>query len=154
MAEVLEALRNATFPQIRWDPRDKPILVADGRVYTIPKVRSMVKAASAYVVGITEKYFAHLCQSLRAEAVHFYEMRVQDLSPLGHIRGLQRPAIRWNPKVTALSPLVACSGLRALLLEDTPGVRDLAPISQLSDLLALEFSGGMWKKNVAHTAGG
>lgn len=151
MAEMLEALRNATFPHVRWDPQDKPILVADGRVYSIPKVHSVVEAASAYVVGITDRYFGHLCHSLRAEAVHFYEMKVQDLSPIRNVCGLQRLAIRWNTKMTSLSPLVACHGLRVLLLEDTPGVRDLAPVGHLSNLRALEFSGGMWKKNVAHT---
>lgn len=151
MPDQIEELKQIAHSDVKWDPADKPIVVADGRAYPVSELAAPLEAASAYVVGIGDKHFARLCRHLRAPIVYFYEMRVQDLSPLSELAGLRQLAICWNTKAEDLAPLADCSSLCVLLLENVPKAYDLSPMAKLADLRALEFSGGIWSKNRAHT---
>jgi hypothetical protein len=146
---VPEVLNRTPFPQAKWGPNDKPVLILDGQVVPIREIDSSVRGDAAYVVGVNQASFEQLCTNLRATAVHFYEMRVSDLSPLKHIGDLNHLAIRWNTKLSDLSPLGALTSLESLILEDTPKAHNLSPLQNCSRLQHIEFSGGIWNKNTA-----
>ncbi len=140
-------LKDLLFQEADWAPADRPVLIADGRVLRINELSAPVCARVACVVGVNQPSFANLCRLLRAETLHFHDMRVADIRPLTAIRGLKQLAIRWNNRLADLSPLAQLRQLQVLLLEDTPKVFDLGPISRCSALSALECSGGLWRKN-------
>ena len=147
----MDSLISHPWPLPRWDSKSKPVLVADGVLHSVPRLVEPVAAQHAYVVGLTDRWVSHLVRNLSTAALHFYEMRVTDLAPLSQVSGLRHLAIRWNTKVTSLEFLEAFSALETLVMEDTPKVTDLTPIAGLQNLRALEFSGGVWNKNRAHS---
>lgn len=151
MKSAIEALKAATWPGVKWDPAQKPVVVTDDGWCSIPELEAPIQGEAAYVVGVNDTQMTALCRWLETRAVHFYEMRVTDLGPLSTVAGLSELAIRWNTKVSDLGPLTKLSELRTLVLEDTPKVHDLRPVAGLQALRALEFSGGMWNKNEAET---
>jgi hypothetical protein len=143
----IDRLLEARFLDVRWDPADKPVLVANGRSYPIATLAEPVATDLAYVVGIRDRELLTLARWLRASAVHFYEMRVTDLAPLAGIDGLAHLAIEWNTKVHDLSPIGAFTALETLVLLATPKVRSLVPLETLARLRAFECSGGIWTRN-------
>ncbi len=151
MKSAIEALKAAKWPEVKWDPSRKPIVVTEDGWCSIPNLEAPIQGEVAYVVGVNDTHMMTLCRWLETRAVHFYEMRVTDLGPLAKLGGLTELAIRWNTKLSDLGPLSKLSDLRTLVLEDTPKVRDLQPVAALEALRALEFSGGIWNKNKAET---
>ena len=149
MTSSIQALKELTWPAVEWGTRDKPVAIVDGRLYPNAALGSRVEGLAAYVVGINEKSFPRLCERLRVETLHLYEMRVGDLGPLLQLPDLRGLAIRWNTKLSDVAPLGRLGPLRTLVLEDTPKVRDLSPLSALTGLSSLGFSGGIWNKNTA-----
>ena len=145
----LDSLKTLTWPEVEWDPQDKPIAIVDGELHAIARMKSRLEGTAAYVVGVNDKWFAKLCGHLRVQTLHFYEMRVSDLEPLVQLSALRRLALRWNTKLTSIVPVRSLQSLQILVLEDTPKVRDLSPVAKLHQLRSLEFSGGIWNKNIA-----
>ena len=141
--------KRMTFQDVEWGPDDKPVLIADGRVYRIDDLDEPLEPKAAYVVRVVQKSFEKLCRFLRPGILHFYEMRVGDISPLAGLHSLQQLAIRWNTKLADISPLSYPRELKILVLENTPKVVDLIPIADCVALRALEYSGGIWNKNSA-----
>ncbi|MBN1566724.1 MAG: leucine-rich repeat domain-containing protein [Acidobacteria bacterium] len=149
--KLITQLKRGTFQDVHWRPEDKPILIADGKLFLIDDLDAPVEADSAYVAGVNQKSFERLCRFLRPAKLHFYEMRVRDVRLLAEFHGLQQLAIRWNTQLVDIAPLSHLHQLRVLVLEDTPKVVDLNPIAYCMELSALEFAGGIWNKNCAST---
>ncbi len=97
----------------------------------------------------TIKSFEKALSLVSARVMHFYEMRVADISSLEKNNKLRELAIHWNSRLEDISPIAHIKELKGLVLEDTPKVHDLTPFSRCVTLESLEFSGGMWKKNKA-----
>ncbi len=149
--DAITKLLRTRFEGVRWGPGDKPVLVADGRLYRVTDLDCPVSAGTAYVVGVNQASFELLARFLRSEIIHFYEMRVADLAALTSFTGLRQLALCWNTKLEDISVLAAIEHLEVLVLSDTPKVHDLAPLAQCSLLSALEFSGGIQSKNYAES---
>jgi hypothetical protein len=147
---ILDRLFASRFRDVKWGVQDKPVLIADGQVLHIRKLDSRVRAHAAYAVGTTQRDFDRLMSHLRVDTLRLYEMRVPDLSTLTHLEQLTTLVIEWNTKVTSLQAVGSLVGLKTLAIVDTPKVRDLSPIAGLSQLIALDYSGGIWNKNVAN----
>lgn len=124
-----------------WTGVDKPVLYLDGKFASLNDADVLV-AKKAFIVGANDKSFPSLCRKLQAQTIKFHEMRVQDISAIAHIKGLQHLAIRWNTKLSDIAPLTALPQLIALSLENTPKVYDLNPLASLTKLIALDYSGG------------
>jgi hypothetical protein len=148
---LLDRVQLLRFPEVTWSEKDRPVLIADGRVFHVGELNSVVNAHAAYVVGVRQADFDRLCRFLRVEELSLYDMRVEDLSGLASFRTLTTLVIKWNTKAVSLAPIRHLSELRTLSIVHTPKVRDLDPIRGLTRLRALEFSGGMWTKNVANS---
>ncbi|MEQ1776859.1 MAG: leucine-rich repeat domain-containing protein [Burkholderiales bacterium] len=144
-------LRFDPFPETKWGVDDRPVLIVDGKVYRIKTLTHRVSGAAGYVVGVSDKEFPKLANLLDVELLQFYELRVSDLTPLSKINRLRHLTVRWNTKLTDLREIGRLSNLESLLLIDTPKVRDLSPLQNLVELRALEYSGGIWNRNVATT---
>ena len=86
-----------------------------------------------------------------SRVMHFYEMRVVDISALNNNSKLEELAIHWNSKLEDISPLASILKFKGLVLEDTPKIYDLSPLEKCVNLEILEYSGGMWKKNKANS---
>lgn len=151
MTSAITMLIRTTWPDVKWNAKDKPIAVIDGEAHRVADINARLEGAAAYVVGINEKLFPRFCEHVRVDSVHFYEMRVEDLGPLVQLQGLSHLAIRWNTKAKDISFLEGMASLRALILEDTPKIKNLSPLASLPNLSALMFSGGIWNKNRAET---
>lgn len=148
---LLDGLMALRFPSATWAMEDRPVLIADGRVLQVRELDSVVRASAAYVVGVNQADFDRLTRYLRTDALRMYEMRVPDLSSLRRIAQVTTLVIEWNTKAETLEPLGDLSELRTLSIVNTPKVRDLGPIARLIRLRALEYSGGIWSKNVANS---
>lgn len=151
MPGTSELMSYQSWPDVDWDPSDKPVVIADGVAHPLSTISDPFECSAAFVIGVNEKSFLRLCETVRTTSLHFYEMRVADLTPLSTFPKLEHLSIRWNTKVTDLSVLADLTRLRTLVLEDVPKVRDLAPLAALSRLTGLVFSGGIWNKNRART---
>ena len=139
------------FREVRWSEKDRPVLIADGRVFHVGELDSILRADAAYVVGVRQAEFDQLTKFLRAEELLLHDMRVEDLSAMARISTLTTLAIHWNTKVVSLEPIRHLPELTTLAIVDTRKVRDLGAITGLTRLRALEYSGGMWSKNVANS---
>lgn len=149
--ENIRSLLQSRAQGVDWSGEDKPIAIVDGRLCRVREMDSVEEGSSGYVVGVNDKTFPIACEYLRVETLHFYEMRVSDLTPLAQHLWLRRLAITWNTKVTSINPIGELGGLEVLVLEDTPKVRSLDPIARLHDLVALDYSGGICNKNRAES---
>jgi hypothetical protein len=136
---------------VEWNADNRPVVIANGKAIQVESIDSPIQTETAYVVGINQGKFEQLTRYLRAEMVHFYEMRVPDLSGLARLGSLRSLAIRWNTKMTSLDQIGDLRDLDTLILEDTPKVTDLGPVADLGGLRAFEYSGGIWNKNTAQT---
>jgi hypothetical protein len=135
------------FPDSQWSPDMRPVVVLDGIAQALNTIDKAVSSDIAYFVGVNQKSFERAMVLVNARVMHFYEMRVSDLTSLNKNKNLSELAIHWNSKLEDISPVAGIKGLKGLVLEDTPKVSDLSPLSQCIDLESFEFSGGMWKKN-------
>lgn len=142
-----------SWPDVDWDPADKPVVIADGVPHALSTLTATIDCKAAHVVGVNEKSMTRLCEVIRTRSLHFYEMRVADIGPLAAFPEMEHLSIRWNTKVTDLSAVGDLTQLRTLVLEDVPKVDDLGPLSALKKLVGLDFSGGIWNKNRAQTLG-
>ena len=144
-------LAGKDWPDLEWDAADRPLIIANGAVHRIEDLTAPLEVRAAYVVGVNQRSFERLTQFLRSTEVSFYEMRVADVSGLERIGPLRHLSIRWNTKLEALSSLACLDGLETLVLEDVPKVNDLAPLTALRQLRGLSYSGGLWNKNRAQS---
>lgn len=151
MPNPIPELHQLRFPNVKWGPSDKPVLVLDGQVYHVMGLNGELCGHSAYGVGIHGDHLPSLCAHLRVARLHLYEIRAANLAPLAHVSGLRELAICWNTKVNFLRFVSEMKELQTLVLEDTPKVNDLSPLAACTSLSALEFSGGIWNKNRART---
>ena len=135
------------FPDSKWSPEMRPVAVIDGEAYSIEKLDEKITGEIAYFAGVNEKNFQKVVSLFAAKVMHFYEMRVSDISGLCNCESLEELAIHWNTKLADISPIKKMTSLKSLVLEDTPKVSDLTPLENLAKLEILEYSGGMWKKN-------
>ena len=149
LLDDVRAIRSQEAPA--WDERDRPLLIADGRLIRLKELRADVRATQAYAVGVRPPDLDRLARHLTTEALVLYDVQVPDLTPLQHLGGLQWLALSWNTKVTSLDPLTSLRHLTRLTIDDTPKVRDLEPLASLTSLVALEYSGGIWNRNTALT---
>jgi hypothetical protein len=148
---LLDRLQLLRFPEVSWSEKDRPVLIADGRVFHVGELDSIVQADAAYVVGVRQADFDRLTRFLRTQELRFYDMRVEDVSAFARISALTTLVIEWNTKMVSLEPLRHLSELNTLSIVNTPKVRDLGAIAGLTRLRALDYSGGMWSKNVANS---
>ena len=107
-----DPLRPNPFPDAKWRPDDKPVLVVDGHAHRVLDLTTRVSGQAGYVVGVSARHFPDLCPRLDVETLQFYEMWVTDLRPLAGIRSLRKLAIRWNVKANDISPLGELGELR------------------------------------------
>ena len=135
------------FPDSQWSPEMRPVVVLDGMAQALSTMDDVVSADIAYFVGVNQKSFEKAMTLVNAKVMHFYEMRVADLTSLNKNTALRELAIHWNSKLEDISPIAKIKNLKGLVLEDTPKVFDLSTLSQCVDLESFEFSGGMWSKN-------
>lgn len=135
----------------RWEQKDKPVAIIDGKLHRVNEIESHIEGESAYIVGIKQNQFQRLCSLLQVTKLYFYEMRVEDLHSIMNQSHLLHLGISWNTKLIDLSPISALASLQTLILEDTPKAHDISPLSNLTNLKALEFSGGIWNKNTANS---
>lgn len=147
----IEAFRKIMRMGIRVDGIDRPIAVIDGEAFPIKMISKPVYAENACIFGITDMDMRHLCEILNVKRIEFSDMRVSDVGPLELIDGLKELAIHWNTKLVDISPIGKLTELELLLLDDTKKVNELAPLGNLKNLIAFEYSGGMWSKNTAKT---
>jgi hypothetical protein len=145
----LAELRALTWPNVRWGPHDKPVAIVDGVLHRLTGDAQPVEGRAAYAVGVDDASLATLCERVRVEALHLYEVRARTIEPLRRCAHLRALAVHWATKPTDLAPLGALSALETLMLVDTPKANDLAPLSRLKSLHGLEFSGGIWNKHRA-----
>jgi hypothetical protein len=148
---LLDALAALRFRGVEWGEADRPVLIADGRVLHVRDLDAVVRADAAYVVGLKQGDFDHLTRYLRADVLRFYDMQVPDLSSITRIGQLTTLMIEWNTKATSLEAVGNLSDLEVLSIINTPKMQDLGPIATLTRLHALEYSGGIWSKNVANS---
>jgi hypothetical protein len=145
------ALRFRPFPVTKWERTDKPILIVDGLLHRIRQLNERVSGDAAYVVGASEPDVAALGKLLDVEYLNFYELRADNLAPLGLMLRLRHLKIEWNTKLTSLEGLSNLRKLETLILENTPKTKDLAPLMLLTNLVAFQYSGGTWSKNHAES---
>lgn len=138
-------------PNVDWDSNIRPAIIVDNIQYSLAKLKTNpIKGQSAYIVGANQKTFEQICPVLCAPTLHFYDMRVSDLSTLltpYNIEHLRHLIITWNTKVSDISPLSKLTQLETLVLSDTTKIVKLGPLQSLQQLSFLEFSGGIWKPN-------
>lgn len=144
---IPEYLSCNPFPDSQWSPDMRPVVVLDGAAQALSTMNEVVTVDMAYFVGVNEKTFEKAMTLVKARVMHFYEMRVSDLTSLSKNEKLRELAIHWNSKIEDISPISEIYGLKALVLEDTPKISDLHSLSKCVDLESLEFSGGVYKKN-------
>lgn len=137
------------WPDTNWTAKDKPILIVDGTLYRIKSLSQKVSGTAAYVVGAGAREIEKLVSLLDVTYLHFYELRVVDLSPLAAIKKMRHLKINWNTKLTELKAIGQLRSLETLALVHVPKVKDLSPLAALSKLAALEYSGGIWSRNHA-----
>ncbi len=130
------------WPQANWRTEDKPLLILDGVIHRLRDLQGKVSGTAAYIVGMTEKDWPAVL-NVEAAYFHFYEMRVQDLSPLSSCAKLTHLKICWNTKLLDIGSLGSLARLETLILEDTPKVGDLGPLAGMPNLRAFKFAGGM-----------
>ncbi len=145
----IEAFRKIMMMGVRVDGVERPIAVIDGEAFPIKMITKPIFAENACIFGITDVDMRRLCENLNVKRIEFSDMRVSDVGPLEHIDGLKELAIHWNTKLVDLSPIGKLTDLELLLLDDTKKVNELAPLGNLKNLIAFEYSGGMWSKNMA-----
>jgi hypothetical protein len=126
-----------------------PILVADGHIHAISNLDHEIHATRAYAARLRGADLERVSRFLRADALVLDATQVEDLSELARMEQLQWLQISWNTKVATLDPLARLTGLTRLSIDDTPKVRDLQPIEALRNLVAFDYSGGIWNKNTA-----
>jgi hypothetical protein len=139
------------FPEAKWKPEDKPVVVIDGHVSRLVALPPHLSGHTAYIVGLSARHFPDICRRLDVEVLQFREMWVSDLSSLASLRSLRHLAIRSNLKASDIAPLSALPELRTLVLEATPRIHDLAPLVALRKLTHLEFGGGLRFRNTARS---
>jgi len=144
-------LTSNPFPESHWTPDMKPIAVLDGEPFSIKSLTDAVSVDISYFVGVNQKAFEKVVRLVSSRVMHFYEMRVADISGITQNSRLEELAIHWNSKLQDISPLADMQQLKGLVLEDTPKLYDLSPLEQCKELETLEYSGGMWKKNKANS---
>lgn len=125
----------------------RPVVVLDGIAQALSSMDEPESADIAYFVGVNQKSFEKAMTLVEARVMHFYEMRVADLTSLKKNTELRELAIHWNTQLEDIAPIAGIKGLQSLVLEDTPKISDLSPLSQCIELESFEYSGGMWKKN-------
>jgi hypothetical protein len=140
------------FPKTKWTVEDKPTLIVDGILHRLSSLALPLSGEAAYVVGINDACMPRLAEFLGVEFLHFYEMRVTDLSALANIKRLRHLKIHWNTKMSELGEIGALVQLETLVLENTPKIYDLQPLARLAALKALEISGGHRCSNDANHA--
>lgn len=129
-------LLNNPFPDCKWSQDMKPVAILDGVAYAISSMDDPKLANISYFIGVNQKTFEKVMKLVTSKVMHFYEMRVPDIS-----------ALSLNSKLEDISPFTKIHSLKSLVLEDTPKVYDLSPISMCKSIECLEYSGGIWKKN-------
>ena len=140
------------WPDVNWGEGDKPAIIVDGALYSLKDLTNQpVNGDLVYVVGSNGKNIELICSRINPVLIHFYEMRVEDLSVIRGFTRLTHLAIRWNTKVKDLSPISSLSNLNTLIIEDTPKVSSIAPLAELKRLKYLDYSGGIWNKNSTET---
>jgi hypothetical protein len=144
---IPEYLTTNPFPDSKWSPDMLPVIELDGIAHALNNIDEPVTGNVAYFVGVNQKSFEKAMTMVKAKVMHFYDMRVSDLTSLQKNIELCELAIHWNSKLEDISPIAKIKGLKSLVLEDTPKVSDLSPLSQCTELESFEYSGGMWKKN-------
>ena len=144
-------LTSNPFPESQWSPNLRPVAVLDGVPFSINSLSEPVSADISYFVGVNQKTFEKVIGLVSSRVMHFYEMRVADISSISQNTKLQELAVHWNSKLEDISPLADVHNLKSLVLEDTPKIYDLSPLEKCLGLECLEYSGGMWKKNNANS---
>ncbi len=144
---IPEYLTTNPFPDSKWSSDMRPVVVLDGTAHVLNNIDEPVSADIAYFVGVNQKSFEKAMALINAKVMHFYDMRVSDLTSLHKNIALCELAIHWNSKLEDISPIAKIKGLKSLVLEDTLKVSDLSPLSECIELESFEYSGGMWKKN-------
>ena len=129
----------------------KPVVVLDGVPQAIKSLTKPVSVNISYFVGVNQKSFEKAMSLVSSRVMHFYEMRVADISALKQNNKLQELAIHWNSKLEDISPLAEIPNLKSLILEDSPKIYDLSPLERCLEIECLEYSGGVWKKNKANS---
>lgn len=130
-------------PEVGWKGKKPPIAIIDDKVHSVSDIKSRVHGKSAYIVGVNQKSFASLCDHIDVETLHFYQMRVEDISPISKLRRLKQLAIVWNTKLTNLHPICSFAPLEVLVLQDIPKLRDLSALETQIHLQALELAGNL-----------
>lgn len=147
----LEYLKGNPFKEVKWGAEDRPAIIIDGKLFSIADLKqSRIKGQRAYIVGAKNKNFEQICTGIEVRTLFFYNMQVEDISPLNQINGLEHLSIHWNTKIKSLEDL-KLNSLKSLLLTDTPKISSLEPLSSLKLLEVFEFSGGIWNQNRANT---
>jgi len=134
------------WPDLSWEGSEKPIIIVDGKIFSLKNLEQRT-VTGENLYGCNAKNIDLICTRVNTSLAHFYEMRVEDLSPLKNLQHLRHLAIRWNTKAKSIEPIGTMSGLNTLILEDTPKVASLDPLAALSELEHLEYSGGIWNSN-------
>ena len=111
-------LSNQSWPDTDWDPKDKPVVLADGKVHAVNDLSTLLEVSAAYVVGLNETAFARLCRFVRTTSLHFYEMGVADLAPLTAVGDLRHLSVRWNTKCADLSVVAQLGSLDEIAGKD------------------------------------
>ncbi len=89
-------LVNNPFPDCQWSLDMKPVVVIDNVSYAINSLVKPIVGNVAYIVGVNQKDFDQLMNLVSAKIMHFYEMRVADLTLIEKNPLLEELAIRWN----------------------------------------------------------
>jgi len=144
-------LLNNPFKDVKWSVSDKPILILDGKLIPIKNLNKKCKGEVAYIVGINQKTIGQIFEHLDAKAVHFYEMRVDNIADISKFSNTEELSIQWNNKLEDITPLQQLINLKILILIDTPKINNLVPLSELRNIKMLSFSGGIDTKNVANS---
>lgn len=145
----IDDLDNVRLHNIKFGKENKPAAIIDGIIHRINEIESCIEGDSACIVGVNQDQFQKLCSLIQVKTLYFYEMRVEDLSPLLGQSNLSRLAIYWNTKLIDLSPIRNLTSLQTLILKHTPKAQDISALSNLINLVALEYSGGNWSTNTA-----
>ncbi len=139
------------WPDVTWGEIEKPVVIAEGQARSLSSHSAPISVSSAYIIGVNDKTFPQVCERMRTNSLHFYEMRVGNLDGLRQFENLRHLSIRWNTKITDITPLGMLRQLQTLVLEDVPKITELAPLATLDELRGLVYSGGIWNKNRAKT---
>ena len=73
--------------------------------------------------------------------LYIYEMRVEDLSNIASLKGLQVLALEWNTKAHELWDLSKNKSLKSLSIKDFPKLNNIESLEQSKRMELLDLSG-------------